>query len=88
MSPKCLYQQGSTVYISKNGTIKLTNTESSFCLTLRMRRTSPATSAICTCLVTSSGVAVLCCDVVACLDGVAGGVMNFLASSLAAGKGI
>lgn len=28
----------------------------------------------------------LCCDVVAFLDGVTGGVMNFLASSLAAGN--
>ena len=63
----------------------LTSTESSFCRTFRMRNTSLATSAICTCLVMSSGVVVLCCDVVTCLEGVTGGVMNFLASSLAAG---
>ena len=49
-----------------------------------MRKTSLATSATCACLVTSSDVDVLCCDVVACLDGVTGGVISFLASSIAA----
>ena len=51
-----------------------------------MRKTSLATSAKAEYLLSLSGVAVDCCDVVACLDGVTGGVKNFLASSLAAGK--
>ena len=50
-----------------------------------MRNKSLVTSAICACLLTSSGVAVLCCDVAACLEDVTGEVINFFASSFAAG---